>query len=76
MSLDGVHGESMQYENKTHSYMAVEFQKFRGKEDILKSSMEKQIFYKGMRTKQLIKVLSQSFMLEDDVFRADVQWEK
>lgn len=46
----------MQYENKTHK-----FYKIKGKEEILKAFIEKQIFYKGRRTKQILEVLSAKF---------------
>lgn len=57
LSSDGVCLASvMQYENKTHK-----FYKIKGKEEILKAFIEKQIFYKGTRTKQILEVLSAKF---------------
>lgn len=46
--------------NKTHSYMAEKFQ-LRETENILKAFTEKQIFYKGTRTKKHLKTLSTKF---------------
>lgn len=56
-SSDGVCMESAtQHENKTpESY------EIKGKEKILNAFMEKRIFYKGTRTKELLEVLSAKF---------------
>lgn len=52
--------------------MTPKFQKFRGKEKILKTSLEKQIFYKGTRTKKrLLDFLLAKFYAGDNVSRLE-----
>lgn len=72
MSLAGVFMESaMQYENKTNNY------KFKRKKKILKVFMEKQIFYKETRTKQLfLRSYEQISVLEGKDLRVGIQWGK
>lgn len=52
----------MQYENKTH--MSGKFQKYRGKEKILKAFVKNTIFYKGTKTKtkQISEVLAKFYV--------------
>lgn len=51
---------AVQYENKTH--MAWTFQKYTGKEKILKAFIENTIFYKGTKTKQVSEVLAKFYV--------------
>lgn len=55
--------------------MAEKFQ-HRETENILKALTEKQVFYKGTRTKKTLKDLINKVLLEDNTFRVGVQWDK